>query len=100
MRRSAARVSGNDWCASNSSGCANSGATCAIALSWLHGRRDESRHPFASLRFRSVGEEVPEFYRKLNLETGVGCPECGVPCRCAAMLFVRPLNDLARRPDL
>lgn len=35
---------------------------------------------------------LPGFFHTASIETGALCPACGNPCRCAAVLFTRPIG--------
>jgi len=68
------------------------GATVGLGVSWDHGGfsgMGSSKHMFEAAGFQVVATD-PEFYNRINAESGQDCRRCAPePCTCNALLFLK-----------
>jgi ribosomal protein S18 acetylase RimI-like enzyme len=69
---------------------AEQGCNYVIGISWVSGLPHTSRPVFERLGFHILGESNA-FFEVESQRQGYGCPVCGSPCRCVALLYGRPL---------
>jgi GNAT superfamily N-acetyltransferase len=66
------------------------GAGLAYSFAWRTPQGCPASGLLTRAGFRRV-REIPDFYLADGLANGYVCPFCGFACRCAAVLYVRPL---------
>lgn len=72
------------------------GARSALTVGWRSPRGCHIEGSVIRQGFTRV-IEIDEAYTEWSLANGLACPECGLPCRCGAVIFSRTL-DPPRKP--
>jgi ribosomal protein S18 acetylase RimI-like enzyme len=67
------------------------GATAVLAVSWESGTRDSSAGMLEAVGFRRVAR-IEDFWKEDSLRLGYRCPQCGNPCRCAGILYLKGVD--------
>jgi GNAT superfamily N-acetyltransferase len=64
------------------------GSASIVAVGWDSGRPDSSLPLLRAMGY-AESTRVDRFYEEESLQAGWGCPVCGMPCTCGAVLFLR-----------
>lgn len=59
-----------------------------LAVSWVSNRPDSSQKMFENLGFRNI-LSVPDYWTQDSIEKAYQCPNCGNPCHCNAIFYLR-----------
>lgn len=62
-----------------------------FAISWVSNKPYSSQPMFESLGFRNI-LTIPNYWTEDSIKEGYLCPNCGNPCRCAAIFYFKLID--------